>query len=228
MRLNHKVLTSIFLISFFLTSCTTNITINEEPPADTNKDESVDKSAIQEKEDKEDIEKTETENSKADRPIDDSKQNESANTALNPQDVQKASDVFGKSIYKAFEDAGYVPDNPQVHSLENGNIETMFDASVAGNKVSVYATDMVNTELVKKTFDANVENAKQYNNMTVMEKGSTESKTIEVVRNNMANISFIIGMDTANPSTIYIINQTPEQLAPMLELLSKAGYPMAK
>lgn len=238
MKLSTGKSAAVLMAAFLLTGCTTNVTINEETPPEPEKQTETENNSQTENQkpgsgsdqkDNKDNKDNKKETAKTDekKPSSGSSEEEKKPDSENEK-TKEAADTFGKQIYAEFKKAGYKPGQAKVNELDNGNIETVFEAEAEGSTVTVYATDIVSVDLAQKTFDANAANAEAYDSMTVMEKATSGNRTVEVVRNNMANINFVIGMDKDAPSTIYIIDQTPEQMQPILELLTKVGYPLAE
>ncbi len=226
MNLNRKAIFSTFMAALLFGGCTTNITINEEnkdqsrTQEETNTESRRTETGSSDQSSKSES-KSESTNESTDESTDSSKSDSSTTAA--------ALDGFGQKIFAAFESAGYQPEDLSVKQLPNGNIETMFKAHSAGYPLTIYATDTVTAELAEKTFAANLAQIQQYNpTYSVMEQGVDGNKTVEVVRDNMHNTNFVIAMNKDTPCTLYIIDQTPEQLEPVLNLLNKAGFPLAQ
>ena len=234
MNLNRKAILSTFMAALLFGGCTTNITINEENKDQSRTQEETNTESRRTETDSSDQSSKSESESKSESKGESKSESESTNESTDSSKFDStptaaALDGFGQEIFAAFESAGYQPEDLSVKQLPNGNIETMFKAHSAGYPLTIYATDTVTAELAEKTFAANLAQIQEYNpTYSVMEQGVDGNKTVEVVRDNMHNTNFVIAMNKDAPCTLYIIDQTPEQLEPVLVLLNKAGFPLAQ
>ncbi len=135
------------------------------------------------------------------------------------------NDQFAQKVKQAFVDAGYSILEEKSTLLDNGNNESVYSIQIEGNPSTVFVTDAASSDLAGRTFAANEALDQRNDNFTIMSSGQNGSKKIEVIRNNMANLNYVEAIDTDQAWTVHIINQTPEQLDPVLKVMENLGYP---
>lgn len=156
------------------------------------------------------------------------KEQQDAEAARKADEQSKAkvmlADVEGK-LEQALNDAGYTTETPVAETSDTGNEVAIFKAQVAGSDSVIYVTACLPQNPAEKTFDANT-TADEANDMSVMDEWSDNGNKVRVVRNNMANGNYIEVLDSKQNVAIHIVNDTPEQLQPMLDALKAIGYPI--
>lgn len=137
-----------------------------------------------------------------------------------------ASEIAGR-LAQAMSDQGYTATAVQTSKTDTGNGEAVFEATVAGDVVSVYVTSCSTADMAEKTFEANCTD-EEGQNMAVMNEWTANGNTVRVVRNNRANRNYIEILATKQKSAIHIQDELPEQLDPVLQVVQAAGYPVSE
>lgn len=150
-------------------------------------------------------------------------QTDQGSSVQNTQELM-ASEISSKLV-QAFNESGYSTTQTEFETSDTGNEIAFFEATVEEMPVDVYVTSAANADMAQRTFDANCE-ADEANGMDVMNDWENNGNTVYVIRNNMANGNFVEVLDTKQSTAIHIIDQLPEQLDPVLNVLNAVSYPV--
>lgn len=136
-----------------------------------------------------------------------------------------AAAVGAQSLAGAYASIGGYPSTIYESTSDSGNLLSNFTVDDSNAEIYVDVTQASNGNTAQMTFDANCA-ADLAMDMTVMNEWTANGSTVRVIRNNMANTSYVEVLDNNAQIAIHIQNQLPEQLETSLSALQAAGYPV--